>query len=141
MSGLFNRSLATIAIALAAGVVAAVAAVAYAQNTTDMRFGGPHSKSTTNAVPTSGFPYPARWEYGRFRYTPMQTDWSWRSGQDRITGDAVTLWRKLDGPPRTVSGDIWYGEMVSVLGQQGWEVFLMRDYDAGSEVWFRRPAR
>jgi hypothetical protein len=139
MSRFVKRATGIVAVAVVAGLVAAVAAVAYAQNSTELHYTGPHPKSTVMAVPSPA--YPARWEYGRFRYTPNETDWSWRSGQERITGDAVTLWRKFDGPQRTVSGDIWYGEMVSVLGQQGWEVTLMRDYDAGSEVWFRRPAR
>jgi hypothetical protein len=125
--------------ALVLVVAGSLAAVAFAQRT-ELRYSGP-SQGRTNLATPSGNSYPARWEYGRLRYTPLQTDWSWRSGPETIKGDAATLWRKFDGPQRATSGEIWYGELLSVLGQQGWEVMVMRDYEGGSEIWFRRPAR
>ena len=139
MSRVVNRAVSLLAVAVVAAVTAAAAAVAYAQGTTHLNYGGP-SKGQTSMAPVS-FTYPTRWEYARFRYGPLQTGWSWRVGGENVQGDAATLWRKLDGPQRTTGGDVWYGEVMSVLGQQGWEVMVMRDYEAGSEVWFRRPAK
>ena len=125
---------------IAAVFAGALAATLVAQRSTAAEFGNSPTRGAA-APPVAAVAYPARWEYGRFRYSPLQTDWSWRSGGERITGDAVTLYRRLEGPQRPVSNDIWYGEVVSTLGQQGWEVILMRDYEGGSEVWFKRPAR
>ena len=140
MSQLVKRATRVVAVAVVAAAVAATAAVAYAQRTTELLYTGPSKGKTSVATPVT-IPYPTRWEYGRFRYSPLQTDWSWRSGGERVQGDAATIWRKLDGPQRPTAGEIWYGEVVSVLGHQGWEVLVMRDYEGGSEVWFRRPAR
>ena len=125
---------------IAAIFAGALAASILAQRSTAAEYGANASRGAAPA-PVATVVYPTRWEYGRFRYTPNQTDWSWRSGGERITGDAITLYRKLEGPQRPVSNDIWYGEVVSALGQQGWEVQMMRDYEGGSEVWFKRPGR
>jgi hypothetical protein len=94
-----------------------------------------------SAAPAAPAGYPVAWEYARLRYSPLQTDWSWRSGGENTKGDAGKIYRAVGGPPRPVSNDIWYGEVVSAAGQQGWEVILMRDYEQGSEVWFKRPTR
>ena len=103
---------------IAAVFAGALAAALLAQRSTAAEYatGSPRAAAPG---PVAAAIYPSRWEYGRFRYTPLQTDWSWRSGGERITGDAITVYRRLEGPQRPVSNDIWYGEVVSALGQQG----------------------
>jgi hypothetical protein len=82
-----------------------------------------------------------RWEYGRFRYSPDNAaEWSWRSGNVKVNGNPKKLYQTFEGPPRTVDGEIWYGEVVSLIGQQGWEAVEFQDYETGSEIWFKRPA-
>jgi hypothetical protein len=82
-----------------------------------------------------------RWEYGRFRYSPDNAaEWSWRSGNVKISGNPRKIYQTFEGPPRAVEGDIWFGEVVSLIGQQGWEAFEIQDYETGSEIWFKRLA-
>ena len=82
----------------------------------------------------------ARWEYARFRYSPSQDDWSWRSGTQKLAGSAMKVYQSF-WTPRPTDGEIWYGEVLSLAGQQGWEVIEMQDFEAGSEVWFKRSAQ
>jgi hypothetical protein len=122
---------------VAAVIATALATVALGQRSAPAQRAGAELRGLPQPIGA----YPTRWEFGRFRYTPSQAGWSWRSGNERVSGDALTVYRKLEGQPRPVADEIWYGEVLSALGQQGWEAFMMRDFDAGSEVWFKRPAR
>ena len=128
-----------VAVVVAAGIATATAAVAQRAAPEARQAGesrGPTVYQTSAAVRTG-----ARWEYARFRYSPGQDDWSWRNGTQKLTGSALKVYQSLGAPPRTVDGEIWFGEIMSLAGQQGWEVMEMQDYEKGSEVWFKRPAQ
>ena len=82
-----------------------------------------------------------RWEYASLRYRLVETKWIWRSPTENWGGEKDELYRKLGGLPRQTPGDVWYGEIVNLAGQQGWEVITVLDRDQGTEVWFKRPVR
>ena len=82
-----------------------------------------------------------RWEYASLRYRLVETKWLWRSPTENWLGEKDELYRKLGGQQRQGGGDLWYGEIVNLAGQQGWEVLTVLERDQGTEVWFKRPAR
>jgi hypothetical protein len=82
-----------------------------------------------------------RWEYASLRYRLVETKWIWRSPTENWGGEKEELYRKLGGASRQAPGEIWYGEIVNLAGQQGWEMVTVLDRDQGTEVWFKRPAR
>ena len=82
-----------------------------------------------------------RWDYARFRFTPLQDEWSWRCGTFKVIGHPSKIYQSFGGPQRPIDGDIWYGEILTLAGQQGWEAFDMHDVEKGSEVWFKRVAQ
>jgi hypothetical protein len=126
-------------VVVAAGIAVATAALAD-RNVPDANLAaerrGPQVYETTSPV-RSG----PRWEYARFRYTPLQEDWSWRSGTLKVTGNASRIYHSFAPPPRTADGDIWFGEVLSLAGQQGWEIVQLNDHESGSEVWLKRAAQ
>ena len=82
-----------------------------------------------------------RWEYASLSYRLVETKWLWRSPTENWGGDKEELFRKLGGQPRQPVGEVWYGEIVNLAGQQGWEVVTVLDRDQGTQVWFKRPVR
>jgi hypothetical protein len=126
-------------VVVAAGIAVGTAALADRVNTDAKLAGdrkGPQVYESTSPVRAG-----PRWEYARFRYTPLQEDWSWRSGTLKVSGNASKIYYSFAPPPRTADGDIWFGEILSLAGQQGWEIIQLNDHESGSEVWFKRLAQ
>ena len=128
-----------VSVVVAAGIATATAAVAQraAPEARQAAEGRGPTVYQAGATARTGI----RWEYARFRYSPGQEDWSWRVGNQKLSGSATKIYRSFGGPPRNAEGDIWFGEIMTLAGQQGWEAMEMQDYETGSEVWFKRAAQ
>src|SRR5581483_10015859 len=48
-----------------------------------------------------------RWDYARFRFTPLQDEWSWRCGTFKVIGHPSKIYQSFGGPQRPIDGDIW----------------------------------